>query len=149
MEILEPPRIEERPEIPTFGVRVVTSMAELFAEVGRWIADTRQAALDAGAEPIGPPYLRLYVVDMEAEMDVEWGWIVAGAGANGSFPAGSYAALTYRGDGIAGNRALLDWIAAEGRTLDMHESPAGDVFACRYERLFTETDAEVAIRLGI
>ena len=60
-------------------------------------------------------------------------------------PAGRYAFLTHTGpyDHLQeANGALLDWIAAEGLTLDMQASPAGDVFGCRLEIYSTDPEEE-------
>ena len=63
----------------------------------------------------------------------------------GVLPAGRYAFLTHTGpyDHLQeANGALLDWIAAEGLTLDMQASPAGDVFGCRLEIYSTDPEEE-------
>ena len=57
-------------------------------------------------------------------------------------PAGRYATLTYRNHAIQANRALLDWVRDNGLTLDRHEVPEGDAFACRYEACLTDPKLE-------
>lgn len=135
MDVVTPPRVEERPEIPTFGIREVTPYRGLLKRADELLEDARAALT---SEPVGFGFMRLYVVDMSGEMDVECGFVVDGAAANGSFPAGRYAALTYRGSGVAGNKALFEWIAAHGIELDR----SGESFACRYERFLTDPKVE-------
>jgi hypothetical protein len=150
MDIVTPPRIEERPEIPTFGIRDVTPYRGLLKRCDQLLKEARAAST---VEPVGFGFIRLHVVDMRGDMDVECGFVVDDAAANGSFPAGRYAVLTYRGPGVAGNKALFAWVDAQGIELDR----SGDSFACRYETFLTDPkveprkkqrDVEVAIRVA-
>ncbi len=147
MEIVTAPRVEARPEIPTFGIREVTPFRGMFKRADELLKEAR-----AGIDPIGYGYLRLYVVDMGGDMEIECGFVVDPSQANGSFPAGNYAALTYRGPGTAANKALFEWAAPQGVELDRK----GDTFGCRYEAFLTDPkveprkkqrDVEVAIKL--
>jgi hypothetical protein len=148
MEIVTPPRVEARPEIPTFGIRDVTPYRRLLGRRDELLEEARMAV-----EPIGFGFMRLYVVDMSGDMDIECGFVVDVSAANGSFPAGDYAALTYRGGGVAGNSALFAWADEHGIELDR----AGDTFGCRYEAFLTDPkvekrrkqwDVEVAMRVA-
>jgi len=67
--------------------------------------------------------------------------------------------LIYTGimNGVAGNKALLDWGAQHGLAWDSWTTDAGDAFGARYESFLTEPDdepdmakweTEVAIRLA-
>jgi hypothetical protein len=150
MDIVTAPRVEARPEIPTFGIREVTPYRGLLSRADELLKEARAALT---VEPVGFGFMRLYVVDMRGDMDVECGFVVDPAAANGSFPAGRYAALTYRGPGVAGNKALFAWIAEQGIELDR----TGDSFACRYEAFLTDPkveprkkqrDVEVAMRIA-
>lgn len=147
-EIVTAARVEARPEIPTFGIREVTPFRGMFKRVDELLKEAR-----ASIEPVGFGFLRLYVVDMGGDMEIECGFVVDAAEANGSFPAGDYAALTYRGPGVAGNKALFAWADAQGVELDRN----GDAFACRYEAFLTDPkteprkkrrDVEVAIKVA-
>ena len=132
-EIVTAPRVEARPEISTFGIREVVPYRGMFKRAEELLKQAR-----VGIEPVGYGYLRLYVVDMAGDMEIECGYVVDASEANGSFPAGDYAALTYRGPGVAANKALFEWAAAEGIELDRK----GDTFACRYEMTLTDPKAE-------
>jgi hypothetical protein len=87
-------------------------------------------------------------VPIKGMMDIEVGIPVEGA-AHGDgrvkaarLPAGRYASLVYSGSGIAGNRALLQWIEAKGFRLDRWDDPRGDAFRSRYESYLTDLRAE-------
>lgn len=100
MELLDGPRVAHRPETPTLGIRVVTPFRgmlavrdRLLAELGAWLAER-------GIETDGPFFLRLHVVDMTADMDIEVGVLdIEDAGDDrvrpSSAPAGDYALLAY------------------------------------------------------
>jgi len=53
-------------------------------------------------------------------------------------PAGDYATLTDREHDIRANRALLEWVRANGIRVDRSDDPSGDRFACRYEAFLTD-----------
>ncbi len=165
MKTMTEPKLQDRPEQPTVGIRTQVPMKafkkiipQLLSEVFAW---TRQH----GVAPVGPPFMRFHVINMEGNMDVELGVPVASPVTGddrvtgGSLPAGRYAALVYTGvrNGIKANGALLDWGAAQGLTWDRHDTAAGDAFAGRYESYLTDPDdepdpkkweTEVAIRVA-
>ena len=73
MQIIQPPRVEQRPEKAYVGIRVVTPFRgmlrardELLAELYKWLTSH-------DFEPAGPFFLRLHVIDMEGPMDLEVG----------------------------------------------------------------------------
>ena len=75
MEILEGPIVETRADVPYVGIRVVTPFRgmlgvrdELLAEVQDWAG---RSALDVE----GYGFLRLHVVDMQGDMDIEVGLV--------------------------------------------------------------------------
>src|SRR5437773_11206707 len=97
MQIIEPPWIVERAEMPYLGIRVVTPFREMLAtrdrlldELYTWI--DRKDGLEAGRF-----FLRLHVVDMSGSMDIEVGVTTAERVAGddrvrpGVLPAGHYA----------------------------------------------------------
>ena len=148
MEIVEGPAVEARPEIPYVGIRVVTPFRgmlgvrdELLAQVQDWVA---RSALEVE----GYGFLRLNVIDMQGDMDIEVGLVtrertdVEGRVRSGVLPAGRYATLAYRGVGTGANRALIEWAAAEGIAFDRWDVPEGDCFACRYEAYLTDPAVE-------
>jgi hypothetical protein len=116
-----------------------------------------------GVEPAGSPFIRYHVIDMEAQMDVELGVPVASAlpgderVSPGILPAGRNASLICTGNGIKGNRALLDWATEQGIKWDRWDDEKGDAFGSRVEFFLTDPDeesdqkkweTEVAIRLA-
>jgi hypothetical protein len=73
VQIIQPPRVEQRPEKAYVGIRVVTPFRgmlrardELLAELYKWLTSH-------DFEPAGPFFLRLHVIDMEGPMDLEVG----------------------------------------------------------------------------
>jgi hypothetical protein len=146
VEIVDPPRVEERPEVPYLGIREVTPFRGMVKRSDELLVQARRALAETGVVPVGFGFVRLHVVDMNGPMDIDVGFVTErvldGPLAPGSFPAGRYATLTFRGSGIQGNRALLDWANEQGLELDRHETPDGDAFACRYEAFWTDPKAE-------
>jgi effector-binding domain-containing protein len=148
MELLEPPRVVERPPQHYVGIRTITPFRgmlskrnELLDELFGWLRET-------GADDSGMFFLRLHVIDMAGPMDLEVGVMTAGPLPGddrvrpSTLPAGRYATLTYRNHSLRANRALLDWVAAEGLVLDRRDVPEGDLFACRYEAFRTDPRTE-------
>lgn len=160
------PELQDRSEQPYAGIRTRVSAEEmgsgiiprLIDEVFTWL-QAQQIA------PAGPPFMRYYVIDMAARMDIEIGWPVAapvaseGRVAAGVLPAGRYASLVYTGvqNGVAGNKALIDWAAENGIHWDRWDDPNGDAFRARVETFLTgpdddpdpgNWDTEVAIKLA-
>jgi effector-binding domain-containing protein len=148
MELIEPPRVEQRPELPYVGIRVVTPFRgmlkvrdELLSELYGWL-DGR------GVTATGPFFLRLHVVDMEGPMDIEVGAVTPDPPPGdarvraGVLPAGPYATLTYRDHARRANGALIEWVRANGVEFDRSDDPAGDRFACRYEAYLTDPRTE-------
>src|SRR5262245_51723998 len=102
MDLLEPPRVVDRPRRDCLGIRIVTPFRgmlgarnELLDELTAWLAGQ-------GAEDVGPFFLRLHVIDMNGPMDIEVGVVTPGPRVgdgrvqHSTFPAGRYATLTYR-----------------------------------------------------
>lgn len=144
MELIEPPRIVERPEANCLGIRVITpfrGMArkrdELLDELAEWL---RRKKVD----DLGPFFARLHVIDMKGPMDLEIGVITPNR-IDGddrvhpeTLPCGRYATLTYRGSALGGNHALIVWSRENDIALDQRAEKTGDHFACRYEAYLTD-----------
>jgi effector-binding domain-containing protein len=148
MTIVREPRVDLRPEQPTLGIRTVVPMRVMSANVGKLLAELRRWADQHGVQPAGPSFLRLHVIDMAGEMDIEVGFPVAEPLAGdervrpGSLPVGRYASLVYTGAGIAGNKALLVWAREQGLRFDRWDDPKGDAFRSRIESFLTDPQAE-------
>jgi effector-binding domain-containing protein len=148
VQIIQPPRVEQRPEKTYLGIRVVTPFRgmlrvrdELLAELYPWLASH-------DTEPTGPFFLRLHVIDMEGPMDLEVGVITTTELEGddrvrpGVLPAGGYATLTYVDHARRANKALIEWARDNGVALDSREEPSGDAFGCRYEAYITDPRTE-------
>jgi effector-binding domain-containing protein len=148
MDLLEPPRVVERPEQDYLGIRVVTPFRgmlskrnELIDELGAWL-------VERGVDDVGLFFLRLHVIDMAGPMDIEVGVTTPGPLDGGGrvqpakLPAGRYASLTYRNHSLRANRALIEWAAGEGLTFDRRDVAEGDHFGCRYEAFRTDPRTE-------
>lgn len=145
MDLIEPPRVVERPEMTTLGIRVVTPFRGmlherdvLLQELIDWLGDNKH----------GKFFLRLHVIDMNGPMDLEVG-VITPERIEGSarvrpstFPAGRYATLTYRNHSLRANRALIEWAREQGIPFDRWDEEAGDHFACRYEAYRTDPRTE-------
>jgi effector-binding domain-containing protein len=148
VEIIEPARIEQRPERMYLGIRVVTPFRGMLKVRDELLQELRKSVEESGAETIGHGFLRLHVIDMDGQMDLEAGYFTrsrckgAGRVRPGSMPAGGYATLTYRDHSLRANRALIEWARDNGVEFDRHDEPEGDAFACRYEAYLTDPRVE-------
>jgi effector-binding domain-containing protein len=162
MEIVSGPSVVELPDRPTLGIRVVTPFRGMFAVRDELLTGLYRWLDERGIEA-GTPFFRLHVIDMDGPMDVEVGVLTDRPTEGdhhvrpGVLPAGRYATMVYVNHGRRANRALLDWVAAGGWTLDRSDDPAGDRFGCRYEaylsdprteRMKTRWRTELAMRLA-
>jgi effector-binding domain-containing protein len=144
-------RIDERPEQATLGIRVQVPMRGMSKHVTALVKEVSAWAKRKDITPSGPPFLRLHVIDMAGEMDIEVGLPVpAGLAAAqqdervraGVLSAGRYASLVYSGSGFAGNKALIEWVRAQGLAFDRWDDPKGDAFRSRYESFLTDPKLE-------
>jgi hypothetical protein len=149
MEIVEPPRVEERPAISYVGIRVVTPFRGMLATRDRLLAEARAGIQEAGIETVGYGFLRLHVIDMNGPMDLEAGYFTAGSTRSahtrlqpGSMPAGRYATMKYRDHARRANQTLQDWARDNDLVLNRHAVREGDQFACRYEAYWTDPIVE-------
>ena len=148
MELLEPPRIVDRPQRDYLGVRVLTPFRGMLSIRNELIDELDAWLVRHDIDDVGPFFLRLHVIDMNGPMDLEVGVItpepVAGDGRvqPAILPAGHYATLTYRNHSLRANRALIEWSAAQDITFDRRDVAEGDLFACRYEAFRTDPRLE-------
>ncbi|WP_328472729.1 GyrI-like domain-containing protein [Actinoplanes sp. NBC_00393] len=155
MEIIEAPAVVTKDERHYAGIRTVTPFRGMFA--------VRDQLMKELYDRPGNLFFRLHVIDMAGPMEVEVGALTGepvqadGRITAGVLPAGRYARMVYVGHGRRANRTLLEWIRAQGLTMDVVEDPSGDRFGCRYEeyltdprteRMKTRWQIELAIRLA-
>ena len=161
---LTAPKMDERPDQYTMGIRTQVPMSAFGEAIPRLTDEVFTWLQQHGVAPAGPCFVRYYVINMPGMLDVEMGVPVAAPTAGddrvkaGVIPAGRYASLIYTGveNGIEGNKALLEWGAEQGLAWDQWTDPNGDAFGGRVEYTLTEPedepdlakwDTEVAIRL--
>jgi hypothetical protein len=121
----------------------------MLATRDRLLAEARVGINEAGIETVGYGFLRLHVIDMDGQMDLEAGYFTAGPARithptlrSGSMAAGSYATMKYQDHARRANQALQDWARDNGLLLDRRTIPEGDEFACRYEAYWTDPAVE-------
>ena len=145
------PKIEERAAQHYAGIQATVPMDSIsaavdqaFPELFGWLAGT-------GTAPIGPPFIRFLVIDMEALLQLELGVPVASPVAGtehirpGVLPGGRYVVLRHIGnyDGlIDANAALQQWAQDHGLEFDMKDTPEGSAWASRFEQYITDPSAE-------
>ena len=148
MDLLEPPRIVERPQQDYLGIRVVTPFRGMLSIRNDLIDELSAWLLRHGMDDVGMFFLRLHVIDMSGPMDLEVGVVTPRPFAGDDrvrpavLPAGGYATLTYRNHSLRANRALIEWAAAQGIAFDRRDVAEGDRFACRYEAFRTDPRTE-------
>jgi hypothetical protein len=149
MEIVEPPKVEERPALPYVSIRVITPFRGMLSVRDRLLAEAREVIKEAEIETVGYGFLRLNVIDMDGPMDIEAGFLTKKPAQiehprlrPGSMTAGRYATMKYRDHALRANRALLDWICDSDLMLECRNVPDGDEFACRYEAFWTDPSVE-------
>lgn len=159
------PKIEQRGEQSYVGIRLRVPMQKLDAVIPQAIDDVEAWLAQQGTTATGATIIRYHVIDMDTELDITIGVPVSTAVKGDArivadvLPAGRYAALVFTGveNGIQGNGVLIDWIAAEGLTMDRRDDPRGDAFGGRVEHMLDGPDddpnpsnwrTEVAIRLA-
>jgi effector-binding domain-containing protein len=156
------PKIDRREAQHYVGIRKSTPMKGMQQAIRDGIAEVLAWLEVRGIERSGPPFNRFHVIDMKGMMHIETGVPVANPIEGdervrpGMLPAGKYASLIYIGGGISGNKALIEWVRAQGLAFDRWDDPAGDAFASRYESYLTDPagqplkskwEIEVAIKL--
>ena len=147
VDLVTEPRLEERAEVATLGIREIVPFRTMLSNRDRLLAELVEW-LDANdVEPEGPFFLRLHVVDMAGLMDIEVGVAATAAAASdrvvaGTLPRGRYAVLSYRATSLAANGHLLRWIDSQGLETDSDRVPAGEAFRSRLEVYLTDPRTE-------
>lgn len=148
MTTIGKPKIDKRPEQACMGIRTIAPFKGMSKEIGRLSDEINAWVAEHKVKPAGPPLLRYHVIDMRGVMDIEFGFPVRRALSDdgpvkaGILPAGRYASLIYSGGGISGNRALIEWVRAQGLDFDRWDTEQGDNFRSRYETYLTDPKVE-------
>lgn len=145
------PQIQQRAAQPYAGIRTVVTMGSLPAAVDATFPELFTWLQANGCTPAGPPFIRYHVIDMNAELDIEFGVPVNGP-VHGdtrvradALPAGRYATLRHIGpyDGlVASNAELRRWVDQHGIALDMWQTERGEAWRGRVEHYLTDPSAE-------
>jgi effector-binding domain-containing protein len=159
------PKVDERPAENYVGIRKIITVQEMSTIIPQFIDEVFAWLGKNGIEPKGPAFMRYYVIDMAANMDIEIG-VIVGEPVKGDdrvkpgvIPAGRYASLVYTDvtKGYEGNGVLIGWAEQKGIQWDRWDDPKGDAFRSRYEKFLdgpeddpdpTKWDTEVAIKLA-
>lgn len=159
------PRVADRGARHYVAIRTQATMQALDTAIPQGLGEVFAWLAQQGVAPVGAPFVRYLVIDMEALLDIEVGVPLATALSGddricaGVLPAGRYASLVYTGidNGIQANWALLKWGAEKGLAWDSWKTEQGDAFGARLESFLTNPDeepdrakweTEVAIRLA-
>lgn len=156
------PKIDRRYEKPYMGIRIQTPLTGMSKQIDKIRKELNAWFKQQGIKLKAPPLLRFHVINMEGEMDIEYGIAVEtpmvgnGRVTAGVIPAGRYASLIYIGSGYTGNKALIEWARANDLNWDRWDDAKGDAFRSRYETFLTDPkieprktrwEVEVAIKL--
>jgi effector-binding domain-containing protein len=148
MTTIGKPKIDKRSKQTYMGIRTIAPFKGMSKEITR-IADQLNEWVDANkVKTSGPPFLRYHVIDMRGFMDISYCVPVKkvlpddGEVKADFIPAGRYASLIYSGGGISGNRALIEWVRAQGLDFDRWDTEQGDNFRGRYETYLTDPKIE-------
>lgn len=148
MTTIGKPKIDQRPKVTYMGIRTIAPFKGMSKEIGRISKELNAWVEEKDVKPSGPPFLRYHVIDMRGFMDISFCFPVRRALAEDGnvkadfIPAGRYASLIYSGGGISGNRALIEWVRAQGLKFDRWDTAQGDNFRGRYETYLTDPKIE-------
>lgn len=149
--MIQEPQLQARAAQHYAGIRMTVAMGgisgavdEAFPELFGWLGAN-------GIAPGGPPFIRFLVIDMAADLELDFGVPVAapvtGSGRvkPGVLPAGKYAVLRHTGDyeGLfAANAALQDWAREHGIEFDTWVTDQGQAWRSRVEHYPTNPAEE-------
>jgi effector-binding domain-containing protein len=146
--VIGPASIVDKPERPYLGLRFETPFGGMFAQVTKALKELRKWAHENGLSEQASYFLRYYHCDMKSIMEVEVGLMTSSVLPGderikpGVLPAGRYATLVYRGNGLRGNQALMKWAKDSGIAFDPLVADRAESYACRYEAYLTDHRVE-------
>jgi effector-binding domain-containing protein len=148
MTTIGKPKIDTRPKQVYMGIRSIAPFKGMSKVIGN-IAEKVNSWVDENkVKTAGPPFLRFHVIDMRGFMDISFGFPMRKALPDDGdikadvIPAGRYASLIYSGGGVSANRALIEWVRAQGMDFDRWDTEQGDNFSGRYETYLTDPKIE-------
>jgi effector-binding domain-containing protein len=141
--VAESPTIETRMDQPYAAIPVSVRIEELGSVVPPLTGQVFEWLAAQGIAPIGPPFWRYLVVDMENRLELETGVPVGNpVGGNGEvrtgvLPAGRYATVVHTGHPdtlVTATRDLLRWASARALEWDAD----GNNWGCRLEEYLSD-----------
>ena len=148
MTTIGKPKIDKRPKLSYMGIRTIAPFKGMSKEVDRISKELNTWVAEKKVKPSSPPFLRFHVIDMRRYMDISFCVPVRKALPDDGHvkadvvPAGRFASLIYSGGGISANRALIEWVRAQGLDFDRWDTEQGDNFRGRYETYLTDPKVE-------
>jgi effector-binding domain-containing protein len=148
MTTIGKPKIDKRLKITYMGIRAIAPFKGMSKEIGKMADELNDWVAVNKIKTSGLPFLRYHVIDMRGFMDISFCVPIkkalpdAGKVKADFIPSGQYASLIYSGGGISGNRALIEWVRAQGMDFDRWDTDHGDNFAGRYETYLTDPKVE-------
>ena len=148
MSIYPEMSLQNRAEQPYVGMTASITMDD-FSPIADRLTEIFGRLGERGLQPVGSPFFRYRVIDMEREMVVEAGvpvaepLVVDGLDAD-VLPSGRYVTTTFTGHPeqlVTVTADLLRWADDQGLAFEQHTGPEGHVWGCRLE--FQETDPAV------
>ncbi|MGV3491532.1 MAG: GyrI-like domain-containing protein [Devosia sp.] len=160
--LIGPISIVDKPERAYAGIRLETPFPGMFAIATEALKTLRVWSKATRLAETGPYFLRYYHCDMSEIMEIEAGVMTATAPDHpqikpGLLPAGRFATLTYRGNGLRGNQAMMQWGHDHGRPFEPIDPKQSESYVCRYEAYLTDYrieprkllwDVELSIKLA-
>ena len=146
--VIGPVTIVDMPARPYAGIRLQTPFPGMFAVATRALKVLRAWSKASAIEDAGPYFLRYYHCDMSDIMEIEAGVLTSVTPAGhpdikaGALPAGRYASLIYRGNGLRGNQALMQWGRDTGTVFEPIDPALSESYVCRYEAYLTDYRVE-------
>ena len=145
------PQIQQRAAQPYVGIRIPVTMEGFAEAVDAGFPEVFGWLTKHGVTPIGPPFIRYLVIDMETELEIELAVPVEGETEgdgrvrSGVLPAGPYVTLRHVGpfDGLAASNATLQrWAQEWGIALDSWGTDRGSAWRGRVEHFLTDPSTE-------
>jgi effector-binding domain-containing protein len=142
--IIGPVSIVEKRDRHYVGIRLQTPFAGMFAVATRALKDLRSWSKHNDLQEEGPYFLRYYHCDMSEIMEIEAGLVTSAVPPDhpdikaAVLPGGTYASLIYRGNGLRGNQALMQWGRDTGTRFEAIDPALSESYVCRYEAYLTD-----------
>jgi effector-binding domain-containing protein len=149
--MLTMPKIVGRADQPYVAITSKVTMREIGPAAQTLLPEVFAWLRQRGIAPGGAPFFKYNVIDMERQLEIEFGVptnaMIAGDARvrPGRLPAGRYASLAHRGhydELYDANAVLIGWANERGIRFDMEKTDAGDKFGCRLEIYRTDPREE-------